>query len=289
MRLVTAILVVAALALPAAAQKKQELGWPLDMDGDIRIHNYNGAVTLIAWDRDSVAVTAVVAGDVRPFGGGRRRGVKLGVESPGGGTAPLADFTVYVPARARVSIRGAATAIDVRGLSGTIDASTLGGRIRVAGPTTEVIVETMDGDVDVEASPTYLRARTASGRITWTGASDDVSLTTVSGIVVVRTGTLYRARIESITGDLRFTGTVKPDGRVTFDSHAGDITLDLSSGTEADVTVDAPKGTVLQRDYERSPGKGAAVFSLPRLSLGKSHPAVIVARSFKGRVFVTQP
>ena len=82
---------------------------------------------------------------------------------------------------------------------------------------------------------------------------------------------------------------MKQGGRVTFDSHGGDIALDLATGTEADVTVDAPKGTVLHRDYERSPGKGAAVFSLPRLALDQSRPAVIVARSFKGRVVVTQP
>jgi len=301
MRQITSIAVLTLWAASAGAQQPTQRatdGWPLDMDGTIRIHNFNGTVTVTGWDRDSVAITAVIDGKTlagrKPlFGGGSRSGVKMGVNTVDDAkTAPAADFTVFVPSRARLSIRGAATTIDIRNFAGTVDASTLSGKIHIAGSVTEITAETMDGDLEVEASPTYLRGKTATGRISWTGSSDDVSLSTVSGTIVATGGTLFRGRFESISGDLKFAGGVKPDGRVGFDTHGGDVTLAFSRETRAEVTVDAPRWNVLGAEPTPSrPAKRAQIFGVPTAGIynGKARPADVDARSFKGRITVTQP
>jgi len=300
MRRITSILALAAFAAHAGAQQptyKEANGWPLDTDGMVRIHNYNGSVTVTGWDKDSVAITAVIAGKPPAyrkalFGGGPRNGVKMGLESSSTTSAPAADFTIFVPMRARLSIRGAATTIDVRNFAGTLDASSLSGRIRVSGAVTELTAETMDGDLEVESSPSYLRGKTATGRITWTGSSDDVALTTVSGTIAMLSSAVLRARFESISGDLKFTGTVKPGGRVSFDSHGGDLALTFSKETYAELTVDAPHWNILgvQPTPTRS-AKRAQTFGVPagRIYGGAGRPADVDARSFKGKITVTQP
>jgi hypothetical protein len=298
---IVVIATVAVFAASAGAQKSaqpgkpshtEERGWPLDMDGMIRIHNYNGTISVTGWDRDSVAITAVIAGNTGLFGGGGRRGVKSGLESADASSAPVANFIVFVPSRAQLSVRGAATAIDIRNFAGTIDVSTLSGRIRIAGAITEVTAETMDGDIEIEASPNYLRGKTATGRISWNGSSDDVTLSTVSGAIVMPSATLHRARFESISGDLKFTGTVKSGGRVSFDSHGGDVSLAFSKETHAELTVDAPRWNILGAEPTAiRPANRAQIFGVPagRMYAPAGLLAGVEARSFKGKVTVTQP
>jgi hypothetical protein len=291
----TPIAVVTALAVSAGAthaQSKVDRRWQLDMDGAVRIHNYNGTVTIRGWDRDTIHVTGTIAskGGDAFFGGGGRSGVKMGV---GDGTenAPLADLTLMVPARARVQVRGAATSIDIRDFAGAVDATTLSGRLFVSGAPTEVMAETMDGDLEVHASPAFFRGRSATGRITWSGSSDDVSLVSVGGAITVNSATVFRARFESISGDIKFAGNVKVDGRVSFDSHGGDISIAFAKETRAELTYDGARATVLGAESVRDPKKpGQRVVGIPRgVFAGTTRPANVIANTFKGRLTVTQP
>jgi hypothetical protein len=281
---------IAATAPVASAQQKVDRRWQLNMDGMVRIHNLNGTVTIRGWDRDTIHVTGTIAskGKEAFFGGGGSNGAKLGVEGSDD-RAPLAELTIYLPARARISVRGAATTIDIRDFAGTVDATTLSGRLRIAGSPTEVMAETMDGDLEIEASPAFLRGRTATGQITWTGSSDDVTLVSVGGAISVTGGSLFRARIESISGDLKFSGSAKPDARVSFDTHGGDIALGLSKDTRAEVAWDAPSATILGITTTRdAKARGQKFASVPRNGL-TGRVAAVTATSFKGRITVTQP
>jgi hypothetical protein len=290
-RVVALLAAIPLAAVHGAAQQKVDARYQLDVDGAVRIHNYNGTITIRGWDRDTVRVTGTIAGKGVYYGGGRGKGVKLGVDGSSD-AAPLAELTVVVPTRARVMVRGAATAIAIRDFAGAIDATALSGPIRIAGAAGEVLAETMDGDLEVEASPSLLRARTAMGRIAWTGSSDDVSLVTVGGTITVTAGTVYHARVESVSGDVKFTGGIKPRGRATFETHGGDVTLALAAATRAELTADAPVTSVLGVVSVRKPGRSEPVVAgVPRggALTGSEPPADLTARSFKGRVTVTQP
>jgi hypothetical protein len=290
--LILAMTVVTLAAQSSAAQQKVDRWFQLDMDGAVRIHNYNGSLTIRGWNKDSIHVTGTIAtkGKDAFFGGGRGGSAKMGVESTDG-PAALADLTIMLPVRARLSVRGAATSIDIGDFSGTVDATTLSGRLRIAGAPTEVMAETMDGDLEIEASPGFLRARTAIGRATWTGSSDDVTIVTVSGGITVNGANLYRARFETISGDMKFAGTVRPDGRLTFDAHSGDISLAFTKSTVAELAYDAPRGALYGVEFTRdlkSPGQ--RFVGIPRGGLGgKVRPANVTATTFKGRLTVTQP
>jgi hypothetical protein len=113
----------------------------------------------------------------------------------------------------------------------------------------------------------------------------------VSGAIVMPATTVHRARFESISGDLKFSGTVKPGGRASFDSHGGDVTLAFSKDTRAELTVDAPRWNILGTEpTPRRPANRAQIFGVPSAGIyaGPGHPSDVEARSFKGKVTVTQ-
>jgi hypothetical protein len=291
-RTLSLALAVAVCAQPAHAQQKVDRWFQLDMDGAVRIHNYNGSVTIRGWNKDSIHVTGTIAAKGKDafFGGGRGAAAKMGVESTDG-PAALADLTIMLPVRARLSVRGAATSIDIRDFSGTIDATTLSGRLHIAGSPTEVMAETMDGDLEIEASPSFLRGRTALGRVTWTGSSDDVTIVTVSGGITVNGANLYRARFETISGDMKFAGSVRPDGRLTFDAHSGDISLAFTKSTVAELAYDASRGALYGVEFTRDlKQSGQRFVGIPRSGLGgKVRPANVTATTFKGRLTLSVP
>ena len=262
---------------------------PLSAHGLVKIFNLSGAVRVTGWDRDTVAVDGTVASTLRFFMGGSANGIKLGLEGDAATAGAGADLVVFVPAGARLWVRTSGADIEVQGVTGSVDIGSVEGRIRVQGSPAELTVESMGGVIDIESSPTYFRAKSASGRITWSGSSEDAALSTVGGAITVRAGVVTRARLESVTGDIRYAGGLVRGGALTLDSHSGDVSAVLSKYATAELEVDAPTSDVL--GVRATQGVALARRSPVFHTLGKEGfpSARIVLRSFKGRATVTQP
>lgn len=224
-RLASALALGFSLTAPVAAQEMRPVheGWALDPDGVVKIHNYVGSVRVIGWSRDSVDVSGRIATHLRTFGGGTRRGVKLGAD--GGQRSPrdVAELVVRVPMGADVAVRGASTDILITGLVGIVDAATVGGRLVVEGSPRALTVETMDGALRVQGNPLTLRARSASGPLEFDGAAQDASLRSVSGRVAVTGGPMLLLRAETISGDIHFDAQLARNADVALESHSGRV------------------------------------------------------------------
>lgn len=268
------------------AQKAINRGWPLHADGAVKIFNDVGSIRVVGWDRDSVAVTGTAASTGSLFAGGTPDGVKMGIETASGEAKP-SDLVIHVPTRARVWVRSAGASIDISEFSGTLDASTVSGAVRIQGSPSELRAESMNGTLDVSASPSYLRLKSATGGITWTGSSDDVGIVTVSGRIVVNGGTVRRARFESIGGEIRFGGSIASTGSMSIDTHSGNVILALTKGSTADLEVSArgcdffgvKQGQVPSSIVAGAPKTFYKTLGKPSLG-GQS----IVVRSYKGYV-----
>lgn len=284
------ILSLAALAAltarPAAAQQRVERGWPLDPDGAVKVYNFVGRVRIVAWDRDSVAVTGTIPATHRFFGGGARGGVKFGVDGDQRELADAAVFEVRVPAGANVWVRGAATDIEASGLIGIVDIGTVSGRVVVTGAPRSLTAESMSGAVEVRGSPETLRAKTASGALTWDGGAQDAHLVSVSGTIRVAGGALERARVESVTGAVRLAASLRPDARVTIETHAGEVELFLPRAAplrlDADVARISGAGVSRTRDQQ---GGGPQQLTF-HLAKGSTAAPLVTVRSFKGGLVV---
>ena len=285
-------LVIALLALAptgSPAQQKIDRQLPLNAMGLVKITNLLGSIRVVGWEKDSVSVSGSASAGAKFFMGGTPVGVKLGLESDQSSAGETADLVIHVPVRARVWLRATDGDVDVRDFNGELDIGAVNSRVRVKGALKQANVETMAGDVDCVASPEYLRIKTATGRVTWSGSSDDAGILTVSGAITATGGTVTRGRFESVTGDIVFTGGTPRTGSLAFDTHSGDITLILARAIDAEVTVDAIRVDLLgtRSTTAMPPDKRATTTKF----IGKNSMsgATIIARSFKGKITVTQP
>jgi hypothetical protein len=286
-----ALLLLTALAIggaPLSARAQQATvpvsrGWPLDRDAQVKVFNPNGRIRVIGWARDSVAVSGTMTRGATFFGGGSRRGVKMGIEGDGAG----GEITVHVPAAAVVWVRGAATDITVEGLTGGVDVGCVSGQVRISGDPRELTAEAMDGGLEIIGSPGTLRAKTASGSLLWMGQAGDATLGSVSGRIQASRGPMGRVRIETISGDVTLDAALQPDADVVIESHSGSVELRLASHGATRLTVDAARVTGVPGKAPASspPGKRAP----PRtIELGgpstDGATAQITVRSFKGEL-----
>ena len=288
---------LALLPRQATSQARVDERWPLDPGGSVRIVSPFGRIRVLGWDADSVAVSGRLdAGAGRFYATGDAGARKLGVDIAADARNPgRAELEVRVPRRATVWVRSTAADIDVVGMDGTLDLSTVGGAVHVVGTPQDVTAETMDGRVEVAGGTGRARVKTVSGDILLRGASADLGASTLSGAIVVRAagwqrgGTgVQRGKFESVTGDISFDGELGRGGGVELESQSGNIVVRVPPQTIVDFDVVTIQGTITntlgqgaQQPKARTGGSGKEL----RFSTGVGGAQVTV-RSFRGAIVV---
>ena len=296
-RLVNALIpiclaVVALAPAVANAQRAIDERRPAAPDGLLRIQNLVGAVRLIGWDRDSIAVTGTVGTGTFFFGVAKGSG-KMGVELPESAMEPAAAaktpvtgsvLEVRVPRRTRVWVKTASADIHVEDVTGGLDLYSVGGRITVRGSPQDLTAESMDGDVDVNVSTSSARVRSAGGAVTLRGTIENALASSVSGTITVRDTRLQRARFESITGGIRYEGDVERGSSLAFENHSGPVTIAVPVKVSADFDVTAFNGEIRNTIARVTPRLGGDLRSKLLVFTAGDGGAQVTVRSFKGSV-----
>ena len=271
-------------ASPAVAQKKIERKLPLGMEGALRIVNMVGSVVVHGWSKDTVLVRGTLAAGDSFFMGGGYSGAKMFVESVNDRDPKPARLEVWVPARIRLWVKTATANIDVSGVDGGLDLYVVSGTIDVTGNPHELNAEAIDGDIHITGSPPWVRAKSASGTIVFQGASSDAAFSTVSGAVKVDGGVFERTKIETVTGNISFSGRLDRSGAFDFDTHSGNVDLAIPATMGASFSVMTIAGSITNNLSKSSPipgrfGRGA------ELTMDASGGgAKVSVRTFKGPV-----
>lgn len=278
-----AIGLLCGLPLAVSAQRTVNEVRPAAPDGAVRINNPAGRVRVTGWERDSIAVTGTVAAGGVPFqlhvSGAS---AKLGLWSEEA-QAPAAVLEVRVPARSRVWVRTATADVTIGDLRGSVDVSTVAGRIDVRGQPADLYLESMGGPIDVEVDSKVLRARTAGSDITIRGRIADAEAYTVTGVISILNKQVERGRFESVDGGVRYRGGFAPTSTVEFVTHGGDIDVTLPGSLAADISISSFQGKVSSELGKLVRRTAAAQSASYALSLGGGG-AEINIRTFKGAV-----
>jgi Putative adhesin len=271
----------------SAAPQRVDRKIPFDPDGSFRIYNMTGSVRVETWDKDTVAVSGTISnqGGAHLFFGGTTRGGKMGIESSNDLDQPPAHLVVRVPAKARVWIKSATASVTLIGIRGGADVFSTSGDIRFEGDPDQLNLETMDGDIDVNARGVWVRAKTASGTITLRGTGEDVAATTVSGAISLLSSGMRRARAESVSGDIGFAGTLARDGVLEVESHSGKVDILLPSDLNAEFDISTYHGSIQNTfDPARVPRQQASGLEL-HFNAGQGGARVDI-KTFKGTILL---
>ena len=216
-------------AAPVVAQRQQTRAFAVAPDVAVRIHNLVGVTRVTGWDRDSIAVVAVIpAGGGSFFGGGGGRFAKMGIEGQDPSlTGPGSELDVKVPRGARVWIKSASAKVELVNVGGEVEVTSLTGSIGLDGSPRVATLESIDGDITITGATTVVRVRTGAGAVHVAGARGDISVSTVQGPVTVESDQLLSARIESVSGRVEVRAGVSLDGLLEIETHDGDVQLVL--------------------------------------------------------------
>ena len=278
------ILLSMLLSSSTFAQTKVNRGLQLDATGAVRVYNLVGSVRIVGWNRDSVAVRGTLSKGSTLHMGGRGPGMKMFIEGIDERNPAAADIEVMVPARAKVWVKTATASIDVSGVSGSLDLYVVGGNIRVKGNPADVNAEAIDGSITITGSPTWVRAKSASGNVILEGSSPDVTVSTVSGKIDIDGTKFEKAKFESVTGSIRFTGSFERGGLVNFDTHSGSIEIGMPAGSPADFDIVSIAGSIANKLTSSRPLPGRYGRGAELMASSANGGTRIVVRSFKGPV-----
>jgi DUF4097 and DUF4098 domain-containing protein YvlB len=190
MRILPAFALILTLAVPSAAAAGQKQTETVDrtvsigQHGTLKLKNFSGDVRITGTSGGDVVIHAV-----RRATRERLDNIKLEIETSGSGVSIEAnkrdrnwrekndnivetDFEIKVPRDTRLDLYTFSGKLDVRGVTGTIEAQTFSGNVNIdvadADTVPELTVETFSGDIDARMSAS------ASGRVHFNSFSGDV-------------------------------------------------------------------------------------------------------------------
>lgn len=285
-KLLFAFVMLALSSSSAFAQRQLNERHAVVPNGFVRIFMLSGAVTVIGWDKDSLVVTGrVFETDGNRFGIGiTAKGAKMGMWSELDEGKP-SSIVVYVPRRSQVWVKTTTAGIRVRDVTGGLDLFSVSGVIEAGGSPRELYAESMGGSISLNTTTSTARIKSAAGDLSVNGAISDLTAVTVSGRIDVNGNNLTRARMESVDGDIRYTGNLASGSVIEMTNHAGAIEMRLPGTASADFSVQSYAGAF---DVEglnigkkwSSPLKGREL----TFALGGKPTARVTLRTFKGGI-----
>jgi hypothetical protein len=206
-RLLTAAVLFALAARPAAARTWKQ-AYSLEGVSTVRVENVNGNVTVRAWDRPYVRVTADQSGSMRALENTRIRvrleGDLIRIETETIHKHHFFFFVFHTPDLAHVDyelLLPSATKVHL---------STVNGSVRAEGRAGPSVLDCVNGRIEVPDGRSEIRANSVNGRIWvhYSGRFADSRLKTVNGSIdaEVPEDSSIRYRMESLNGHLEAGG-----------------------------------------------------------------------------------
>jgi len=224
----------------------------------LELENFGGEIVVGAWDRSAVRVQAqhrrgtavdcevgpatVVLHSTRMLripDPSSRRGVRLqAIPFPA-----QVDYRLTVPRWMSLRLSGVNTQIAVVGVEGDISAESVSGPVSVRGGRGSVKVGAVTGGVEVTGARGSVEASSVNDGVTLRDVEGPVRAESVNGDVELARVASDDVTASTVSGDMRYDGTLRPGGTYHFESHSGDVTVLVDEHPDVAVSVETYNGT----------------------------------------------
>ena len=225
-----------------SSQSRIDTTFAFSKDGVLELTTFSGNVIVTGWTRQEARVRALTERGTR----WRFTSTRVTIDAEGyRGRSGDAQYEITVPEGVRVILRSMNGSLAVRGVKGDVDLHTNNGDVEVTDAVGRVEMVTLSGDA------TGLRLR---GAVDATSLNGTVSLTDVQGATVAAESTSGDVELtnvvardieaSTVSGEVDFVGPLDPQGRYSFTSHSGSVTMTVPSTTSARFSVETFNGEV---------------------------------------------
>ena len=255
-----------------------------DAKGTVSVSCPGGAVIVNGGDKNEIRVRARTENGAIRF---TSNGSRATLESASGRGCSDGHFELTVPVGTKVAATTWSGSVSIRGVRGDVEAHAQSGDVVIRDAGDRLDVETLSGDVTITGVRGESRINTISGGVGLTGARGNVEIETVSGDAEMRDVIAKQVRVHTTSGDVTFAGAILDAGRYEFNTHSGEIGLQLPNDIGAELSVSTFSGGI-DSDFPITlkageHGIGAAQAKRLNFTVGRG-TARIIAETFSGDI-----
>lgn len=267
-----------------SAQERIDTTFAFMRDGVLDLTTFGGNVVVSGWNRQEARVRGVTERGTR----WRFSPTRMTIEAQGHrGRSGDSQYEITVPEGVRVTLRSMNGDLTVRGVKGEVDLHTNNGDVSVTDAVGRVEMVTLSGDV------IGLRIR---GAVDATSLNGTVSLTDVQGNSIAAESTSGSVELvnvvsrdieaSTVSGQVDFTGPLDPQGRYSFASHSGTVSLTIPPATSARFSIETFNGEVdSDFPYTLQPNRDRRNGQRLEFNVGAGE-ARVTAESFSGGIVI---
>jgi len=235
--------------VPLLGFSGEEIDRTLEMpaNGLVQVENLAGKIEFSTWDRSEAQIRGTAGSNVEEVEIiATSNGVKIRIHNrKEKRNVDGTELYLRIPEAASIEADSVSADISVRGNKGkSILLNTVSGDIEIDASPQTLELHSVSGDVEYEGSVERTSVESVSGEIVLIGPSGEVNVSTVSGDVSLEAGGVVRGKFESVSGDLNLTLSVDDGGRLSCDSMSGDIHLRLPSSQQAEFIAQSFSGDI---------------------------------------------
>ena len=276
-----------ALLFPLTGLSGQNLDETHDLasDGHVLVENLAGSVEVTVWDKTEIEIKGELGDDVEEVQiSATGNGIQIRVKNKQNvrnidGT----DLYLRVPLAASIEVETVSADIDMDGNAGeSILLNTVSGDVEAQASPQRLEIQSVSGEVEFVGSISRSSVETVSGDISLSGMHGEIEISTVSGDVSLIAEKVDRGRFESVSGDMKLDLAINDNGRLASESMSGDLVLRLPAAQQAGFEVQTYSGDI-RSDF----GESARVSRGPGSALKYregNNGALIRLESFSGDI-----
>jgi len=266
----TAVTAAFVLALGTRTLQAQTMDstFSVGRNARLNVQSMSGTVEIRSWNRSQIRVQAEYDRARVEFDANPNQVTVRTVNRRGNSEV---DYKINVPVGTAVAISGISVDSDISGVCGAVTISTTSGDVMLQCLDGDGQIQTISGDVTVTDARSALEINATNGDVAVRGARGPVTVHNTSGDVSLSDISGNDVDIETVSGDLDYSGRILDSGRYRLSAHSGDVTLHVSGSLNATVSVstfsgdfasDFPielqPGSHVSREWEFRQGSGSA-------------------------------
>ncbi|MBT8130808.1 MAG: DUF4097 family beta strand repeat protein, partial [Gammaproteobacteria bacterium] len=220
-------------------------------DGRVLVSNVNGSVEIEGWSKKRIEVTGKLGKDsVLTFDvDGDTARVEVEMEEKHwkkNYDNEATHLVIRVPQGARVSASTVSATLDVRKVKGMQRLKTVSGDLNTEVFAAETEARTVSGEIEIEGSDNTLNLTvgSVSGDIEANNISGEISAKTVSGDIELVSARVSRLRLNSVSGDIEWSGDLENGGRIDAETVSGDVVLKLRNLLDTEYSLQSFSGRI---------------------------------------------
>ena len=246
------------LATVVGLQQRTDTTIAVPAGARLEVHNFAGSVRIDTWDRSEVRIKADhgsrdrVAIEVR---GGL---VRIQAERSRGRAGAI-DYDLMIPRTMAADIEGTETDVVVESVGGDLRVESVDGDITVRDAGAAVSLSSVEGDIRLDGGRGTIAVTGVEGDVTIGGARGNMTVETIEGDVTLDGVESGHVDVSTVEGDIVYRGTVQDGGDYRLTTHEGDVTLAVATPLNATVSVSTFEGSL-----EAAPEFGLTLSSVRR-------------------------